>query len=308
MANSIESKLKNGKETKIYRFESIKDFNVLTGKNGCGKSKILGDIYYSLGYILQKMNIPVIDEYSIINIPVKFEFENTKHDCSNFLKLNEVHGSSVNNSVTNPDFDKNVNEFKIELKQICFPIIYDFNANSLEVTQFDNSHCIKNNSRDTITFKFFKSIESIIKYLVIREANHNYEYDERVKDNGIEIFTKNLNDLNVKLNNFLADNNFEHKIYFSLNNPVRNAYAGFTFAINQNDFSKLFSGAIDTIGENDLSSGERSIFLSLLWKYLHKEGVKLDSTYKCVILLDEPDSHLNQSAIENFMFNIENIW
>ena len=50
--NYIDGILKNGYS---FKFASIKDFNVLTGKNGCSKSQILLNIYNNLGYIFEKM-------------------------------------------------------------------------------------------------------------------------------------------------------------------------------------------------------------------------------------------------------------
>lgn len=55
-----------------------------------------------------------------------------------------------------------------------------------------------------------------------------------------------------------------------------------------------------------LSSGERSIFMILLWKFLVEEKLAMDDKDKIIMLLDEPDSFLHQNAIENFMSIIKN--
>ena len=78
---------------------------------------------------------------------------------------------------------------------------------------------------------------------------------------------------------------------------------GFNNTIVEVNHHFIVNGKTDKpIDENKLSSGERFIFWGLLWKYLNENKIELaDENFKCLFLLDEPDSHLNQSAIENFM-------
>jgi energy-coupling factor transporter ATP-binding protein EcfA2 len=61
-----------------------------------------------------------------------------------------------------------------------------------------------------------------------------------------------------------------------------------------------------TFKYNHLSSGERFIFFGLLWKFLSENKLKVPESDRIVYLLDEPDCHLEQSAIENFMNIIQN--
>jgi len=55
---------------------------------------------------------------------------------------------------------------------------------------------------------------------------------------------------------------------------------------------------------NELSSGERFILLALLWQFINKmvQTNKIKLYHKnCIFLLDEPDSHLEISKIDEFM-------
>ena len=63
---------------------------------------------------------------------------------------------------------------------------------------------------------------------------------------------------------------------------------------------------LEKISINELSSGERFIFFGLLWKFISQHNIKLLESEKIIYLLEESDSHLEQSAIEQYMKIIQN--
>jgi hypothetical protein len=61
-----------------------------------------------------------------------------------------------------------------------------------------------------------------------------------------------------------------------------------------------------TVKYDKLSSGERFIFLGLLWKFISEKKLEIIDSQKIIYLLDEPDSHLEQIAIEKLLLIIQN--
>jgi len=84
--------------------------------------------------------------------------------------------------------------------------------------------------------------------------------------------------------------------------------------IVNNDLTTTYNEDLLHLGTDDytivkydeLSSGERFIFLGLLWKFISVKKLKITDSQKIIYLLDEPDSHLEQIAIEKLLLIIQN--
>ena len=71
---------------------------------------------------------------------------------------------------------------------------------------------------------------------------------------------------------------------------------------NDEIFFKNESGI--KIKENDLSPGEKTILLFLIWKYIYS---KYQLYGKTILLLDEPDSHFHPQAVSEIVSIIKQL-
>ena len=126
-----------------------------------------------------------------------------------------------------------------------------------------------------------------LKYEEIRSKN-NFESPNSLGSSilsfySIQLAVKYLKYDLIKLNKFLKAENFKYKVILNEENVI--LYVEF---INQNNI----------IEESNLSPGEKTILLFLIWKYIY-EKYKLFG--KTILLLDEPDSHLHPKAVNEII-------
>ncbi len=122
----------------------------------------------------------------------------------------------------------------------------------------------------------------------------------RKLSNTVELLTILKNEL-IDLSAFIKEKKFKYtRIYVSTETPSNNE--------NDNAFSSNMKLANEdtNIQISDLSSGENLIFRLLIWQYIFKQK-KFRPSEKCVLLLDEPDSHLHPSAIKNLLDNLKDL-
>jgi len=292
------------------KLENLK-YIILTGPNGCGKSVFLKQltdflekgnrfpIYLSFGnknienenrtniesnhFNLQSKN----SNYSIYNLDVHLDEEilldRLKYACEYFQKNNTIEQFNFQETRYKLSVDES-NHFKINdthIAKLSKEILFFYN--SLISKYFEN----KENNFDNWYKKIkngmftddFKTEVNILKYLF--EIDLNYEL---------------IDDLNTHLES--------SKFKYKLNRLNKK----FLFSVNPLPV-KFLCNKIE-IGLYDLSSGERFIFWGLLLQFIsikvNEKKIKINQDAKIFLLLDEPDSHLHQSAIEEFMEIIKN--
>ena len=284
---------------------------VITGKNGSGKSRLLEKLK-------EKNNSKCISmNFNSNNIDIKNspELQDSKKS-ENYKKYDNFlddASRSDNSKELVIEFIKflvqreNISNFKNlseKIKKISSEIeIVESNTDSaieIKLAPYDINDNLKLNIKlrnQLIQSDFFRllyhlhneykknfEIQDFFEYLNGMTADDlsntknvmNYLYS--IRPSYIEELSKFLVD---KFKYQISDNNFFDKVHVSIK------------------FKNIINPEND-IEYKDLSSGERFIFMSLIWKFLSKQKIKI-SDEKIFLLLDEPDSHLEQSAIEKLM-------
>jgi predicted ATPase len=218
--------------------DNCQPITVITGQNGCGKSRFLKYINDNAKKIKNQKYCPILQQYNAFGIRA--------------IDKNQTHQILVN--------EPSLNNYRESVK--------DF-----------NSQCefLKKMESEGMTFIDLMDADNIVKYIVYIRSRLFLELQTFLKENfktDFEILQPSINDVDT------------YSTYL------------------QNGVDIHFKKDTSLVSSKDLSSGERFLLIGLLWKFISTQNIPIYNTNN-IYLLDEPDCHLHQGAIEDFMNNIK---
>jgi len=222
--------------------DNCQPITVITGQNGCGKSRFLKYINDNAKIIKNdnypQKYCPILQQYNAFGIRA--------------IDKNQIHQILVN--------EPSLNNYRESVEDL-------------------ESDFIKKMESEGMTFIDLMDADNIVKYIV---------YIRSELFSALEKFLKE---------NFKTDFEIEKPPINNVNNYSTYLQNGVEVYFKKENTSKVSS--------KDLSSGERFLLIGLLWKFISTQNIPIYNTNN-IYLLDEPDCHLHQGAIEDFMKNIKN--
>lgn len=320
-------KLENYRNFDFFEVDFSKDCNVLFGRNGSGKTNILEAIsLFEKGKGFRKDSVKDLVNYkNNKNFKISSNFVNQNNKIKLLLQSSLVNNAyykklSVNENSTN----ESINFFQNLFSTIHF-------LPEME-RLFLNNPSSRRNFIDRLIFNIDKKYNLLInkykknileRYKILKNYNYEIEWvellEKTIVDQGIQIYKKRLNHLNI-INSYLHDlESFEKYNYkFSLilednliknfNQDIENIYEHYLKSIEKSREADSIIGGCkigphksdfvgynieNNININKLSTGQQKTVILLIiiaqCKFLIKE-TKINP----IILFDEVCSHLDQ--------------
>ncbi len=271
--------------------EELSDFTILTGENGSGKSQLLDAILYGYVSLIDSDSHVIISDVNkdvIKRDGIYLQQENYSAD-----NVEDVIRQIYSNYLSNSNTGIPINGAYRDSVEVIKSIKRDSNVEALDavvIREWINRYAYK--SLPFETNQLMRIFSSYYCYLANNLVSEHYGEKYLSKEEFIRKYGESpwdiLNNIlykNAKLNfKFLAPNTFE---------PCN--------AVNivcENDLGKKFPVV-------DLSSGEKVLLTIALSLYsAENDQMKIPK----IILLDEADSFLHPTMIQNLLYLIENIF
>lgn len=265
-------------------WQAIPMLSIITGKNGCGKTALLQTIYQALfERLTDEENKAFYIKYSPSHLYEKpiFSFfssysegnQNQEQAC---IESYEKHFRNVFQDLKKYDLSLKYNR-EYNLVYTKYKTLYEGILNKVEIDF---------NSLDPEK-KYAENLEIELKNIIGIE---NVMYSSSLEQYPLKILINK--EIEKKFNDFLIKNNFKYQIYFD-------------YTSRRLGFSTEKGKDIElTIPIYELSPGEKMQLLFLFWMFDVNQSKGKNASP--ILLLDEPDAHLHEDAIEKIMSFIIN--
>jgi predicted ATPase len=287
---------------KEFTWGSIPMFSVITGKNGVGKSALLNAVLYGAFENQEQIKLTFLDQEKPqfcslknteeikslrhdLDTTAKKEFENERKKLFDEQKryaLNRLLGNKNNQPQDSSQTDLYDEIIDATLK------LYNQKENTFSFLGFENELETQFNKRQAPHIADYSSLPELTKRIfnnLMEKALDKVDKKTAAK----EAFTQiNQHLINYKFKYILSEKSFAWNINNGQFDRIK-----LTFA---NPSQVELSNSSREVDYGNLSSGERLVLLVLLWQFEQRNNSK-----RGIILLDEPDAHLNPSLVKEII-------
>jgi energy-coupling factor transporter ATP-binding protein EcfA2 len=266
-----------------FTFNEMKNFNVLIGKNGSGKSRILKAFNEKLGVGYSKLK--AYGNIHNCGQLVFYDLRQYKKESEASILSKSYYDEHYYQNYYNKEYlgDKNNQEFKSELVKIRLKTWFNYKSLSVRIEEEQADYGNKVDDKNFVNKEEEKEFKN--KYLFAKINNFITE-NETIK----KLFKYRIKPLTKPENH----NNNIPKLFFKLQEHLQEA-----------DIESQY------IEYQKLSQGEKVLLdlIYFIYALKHEDGVltsqEKDQGRQVILLLDEPDAHLHHSSAKSMIETLQ---